>query len=125
MRRFLPLLTLAVALTTACNTDLLGPGSSVRGSYALRTINGSTLPYSVSYNRRITQEKLSLNRDGSYDDVAYYDDGTSYTEYGYYTQNNTAITFNDQTDNITYQGSVSGSVLTVISGGYTAVYQKN
>lgn len=125
MRRLLPLLTLAVALTTACSTDLLGPGSSVSGRYTLRTINGSPLPYMVSYGRRLTQEKLTLNQDGSYDDVAYYDDGTSYDEFGYYTQNNNAITFNDQTDNITYQGSLSGNVLTVISGGYTATYQRN
>lgn len=125
MRRLVPLLTLAVALTAGCNSDSTGPSGSVVGSYSLRTINGNSLPYTVNYNTTINSELLTLNNDGTYTDVAYYNNGNSYVESGYYVQNNNAITFNDQTDGITYQGSVSGSVLTEITNGYTAAYQKN
>lgn len=125
MRRLVPLLTLAVALTTACNSDSTGPNGSIVGSYSLRTINGSPLPYTVNYNTTINSELLTLNNDGTYTDVAYYSNGNSYVESGYYSQNNNALTFNDQTDGITYQGSVSGNVLTEITNGYTAAYQKN
>ena len=125
MRRLLPFAFAAVALTAACNSDSTGPNGSIVGTYSLRTINGSPLPYQVGYNQTITSEQLALNNDGSYSDIAYYSNGTSYQEVGYYSANNNAITFNDQTDGITYQGSVSGNVLTEINGGYTAAYQKN
>lgn len=125
MRRLIPALALALAVATGCSSDSTGPNGSIVGTYSLRTINGYQLPYSVGYNRSITSETLTLNNDGSYNDAAYYSDGTSFVEYGYYSQQNNAITFNDQTDNYTYQGSISGSVLTEITPGYTATYQKN
>jgi len=58
-------------------------------------------------------------------DIASYSDGSTFREFGSYTLNNNAITFFDQSDGITYQGSISGNVLTEISGQYTSVYQKN
>lgn len=125
MRRFIPLLALAVAMATACTNDSTSPNGSIVGTYSLRTINGSPLPYNVNFNSTVTSELLTLNRDNSYSDVAQYSNGTSFVEQGYYSQYNNAITFNDQTDGLQYQGSISGNVLTEITSGYTAAYQKN
>jgi hypothetical protein len=125
VRRLIPIVTLAAAFAAGCSNSSTSPSGSIVGTYTLQTINGSTLPYTVSSTRAISSEQLSLNNDGTYNDVSRYTDGSSFTEVGYYTQYNNAITFNDQTDNLTYQGSVSGNVLTEISNGFTAAYQKN
>jgi hypothetical protein len=75
---------------------------------------------------------LTLNSNGTYIDVATFSNAGSSTEQGLWSINNNLITFEDQTDGITYTGSVSGSVLTEtfsnngnFSGSVTEVYQKN
>ena len=125
MRLFVPLAAAAILFTSACANDVTGPSGSVAGTWSLRTLNSTALPYTFSPNTTIVSEQLTLSSDGSYNDVASYSDGSVFREFGFYTLNNNAITFNDQTDNITYQGSISGNVLTEISGQYTSVYQKN
>jgi hypothetical protein len=126
MRKITTLLGLALAFTAACGMgDATAPSATIEGSYSLRTVNGASLPYSFSSGYMLMSETLTLRTDGTYDDVGRYDDGTTTTEIGYYTASNGAVTFHDQTDNIVYQGSISGNVLTEISGGFTAVYQKN
>ena len=126
MRRITALLALGLALTTACGmSDATSPSGSLQGTYALRSINGAALPYRFANGLQLTSETLTLNGDGSYNAIGRYSDGSTTTEVGYYTAANNAITFNDQTDNFVYQGSISGNVLTQITGGFTAVYQKN
>jgi len=126
MRLFVPIVAAAMLFTSACANDATSPNGSITGSYSLRTLNGSSLPFSLG-NTTLVSERVMLNSDGSYNDVATYSDGSTFNEFGFYTQNNNAITFNDQTDGITYQGSLSGSVLTEISnnGQFTAVFQKD
>src|SRR3569833_3194012 len=127
MRYLLPIFA-ALSLATACaNNDAVSPNGNVSGRYDLRTLNGSPLPYAINSRISVTAEVLTLNSDGSYSDVASYSDGTTFTELGYYSVFNNAITFQDQTaGGITYQGSISGDVLTEITGNgqFTAVYQR-
>ena len=128
MRRFVSVLVAAFALSAAACTDnnsITSPTVDIVGTWSLRTLNGSQLPYNLG-NRAIVSEQLSLNSDGTYTDVATYSDGNFFNEFGYYTANNNVITFQDQTDNIVYTGSISGSVLTEIDNttGFTSVYQK-
>jgi hypothetical protein len=126
--RYLKTIFAAVALATATactNNDVVSPNGTVVGSWNLRTINGSTLPYFIDSRTELMSEQLNLYSDGTYADVASYSDGTTFTENGFYTVNNNAITFNDQTDRLTYSGSVSGDVLTEISGSFTSVYQRD
>jgi hypothetical protein len=125
MRYFVPILAAAMAFTTACANDSTSPTVSATGTWNLRTLNGSTLPFPISSSTMITGEQLTLNNDGTYTDVATYSNGSYYTEYGYYTISGNAINFIDQTDNIQYQGSISGDVLTEFSGQYTSVFQKS
>lgn len=127
MRYLMPLFA-AVTLATAAacsNNDAVSPNGSIVGTYNLRTLNGQPLPYSINSRTALVGEQLSLNNDGTYTDVASYSDGSNFNEVGYYLVNNNAITFQDQTDNLTYQGSISGDVLTEISGSFTSVYQRN
>ena len=122
---------LAFLVVLAACSDATGPSGSVVGSYQLKTINGNPLPYSFSAyggsSAVLESDVLTLNSDGTYSDVGQYSSAqgnTSITENGTWTNNNGSITFDDQTDGIEYQGSVSGTVLTEIVDNYTEVYQK-
>ena len=124
-------LLLAVVALAACN-DSTSPNGNVAGTYSLRTINGSNLPYTFSDNSVLTSDQLTLNSNGTYVDIATFSNAGSQQEQGLWSINNNLITFEDQTDGITYTGSVSGSVLTEtfpsngsFSGSVTEVYQKN
>ena len=126
MRFFVPVFALAATLATACSgNDATSPNVSITGTWNLRTLNGSPLPVAVAPGSTIIAEQLTLNSDGTYTDVASYSNGTSFNEFGYFSVSNNLITFNDQTDHITYTGSISGSVLTEVSGQFTSVYQKD
>jgi hypothetical protein len=128
MRRIALALTLGLALGLgACNSDSTGPNGSVVGSYQLQRINGNTLPYTFPSGATITSEQFTLNSDGTYTDIANYSNASTYIERGSFSANGGAVQFIP--DNVTiptYQGSVSGSVLTIISqnSGYSSVYQK-
>jgi lipopolysaccharide export system protein LptA len=124
-RMLVSMLAATMMAATACTNDATSPTVSTAGTWNLRTLNGQQVPVQVGNNVVITGEQLTLNGDGTYNDVVFYSTGNSSTEFGYYTLNNNAITFVDQTDNITYSGSISGDVLTAISGNFTSVYQKS
>jgi len=127
MRYLTSILTAVVLATaTACNSsDAVSPSGSVVGTWNLRTLNGQTLPVALGSGAVLDAEQLRLNNDGSYSDIASYSDGTSFTEVGFYDINNNLITFQDQTDRISYTGSVSGDVLTESNNGFVGVYQRN
>lgn len=119
------ILGLALALVAGCTTDATGPSVSLDGSYSLRTVNGFTLPYTFSSGVTLTSDVLTLNSDGSYVDVSTYSNAPSSTHTGYFTSiNGAAVTFTDLSSGLTYQGSLSGSVLTEILNGFTQAYLK-
>ena len=109
----------------ACSLDSTGPNGSVAGNYSLRTINGQSLPYTFSGGLRLMSDDLTLLSDGTYQDVSRYDDGTSFVDEGDYTSNNGAVTFYSSTTGGTYQGSVSGDVLTQLYNNYTQVFERD
>ena len=123
MRR---LVMFALASTlAACSLDSTGPNGSVAGNYSLRTINGQSLPYTFSGGLRLMSDDLTLMSDGTYQDVSRYDDGTSFVDEGDYESYNGAITFYSSTTGETYQGSVSGDVLTQLINSYTQVFERD
>jgi len=129
MRR-IALLAAVVALA-ACNNDSTSPNGSAQGSYSLHTVNGNALPFTFSDGSVLVSDQLTLNANGTYVDVATFSNAGTATEQGLWSINNNLISFQDQTDNFSYQGSLSGSVLTESfpasrgSGSITEVYQKN
>lgn len=123
MRR-LALLALAMGMA-ACANDATSPSTSINGNYNLTTINGTSLPYTFTNGTQLVSEQLVLNTDGTFTDAARYSNGQTRTSVGYYTSLNGSISFNDQTNGITYQGSLSGTVLTEIVSGFTETFQKS
>ena len=123
MRRLVLFAMASTLALAACTADSTGPNGSVAGNYSLQRINGQTLPYTFSSGLRLTSDQLTMNRDGTYEDVSRYSDGSSFVDDGDYTSYNGAITFYSTTGQ-TYQGSVSGDVLTQVLNGYTQVFQR-
>jgi hypothetical protein len=116
---------LALAMTMAgCSVDSTSPNGSVSGTYDLRRINGDLLPYTFPGGATLFDDQLTLYRDGSYVDESRYDSGTSVSDEGYYTSYNGSVTFQSTRNNVTYQGSLSDDVLTVITNGYTQVFER-
>ena len=123
MRKF-GALVLALGLA-ACANDSTAPSTSVDGSYNLKSVNGTTLPYTFGNGLQLVNEQLVLNTDGSFTDASQYSNGQTSVDSGYWTNLNGSITFNDVTAGFTYQGSLSGTVLTDLVSGYTQTFQKN
>jgi hypothetical protein len=122
MRR-LAMFALAGTLA-ACSLDSTGPNGSVAGTYRLRTINGQTLPYTFSSGLRLTSDELTLYRDGTYEDVSRYSDGSTFVDEGDYTNYNGALSFYSTSGQV-YQGSVSRDILTQVLNGYTQVFERD
>jgi hypothetical protein len=122
MRRFL---VLAMAATlAACNNDVTAPSSgTIVGTYALRSVNGIPLPYTFSNGATLSQDVLTLNNDGSFQDISTFTNGQTSTETGFYTNINGAVQFTDNAG-FSFQGSVSGDVLTELVSGYTQAFQR-
>ncbi len=126
-----------VAGLAACS-DMTGPSGSVSGRYVLRTVNGAYLPFGIGQDNTgayvdVIADTLWLNASGTYEDrVTFrnsYNDGTAsfdqQIEDGTWNATNGAIQFYDQTDGgVTYNGSLSGSILTEMAQGYTQVYAR-
>jgi len=123
---FVPLLAATLAFGAACANDATSPSVSITGNWTLRTLNGQSLPVQTAFNTVVTSEQRTLNPDGSYNDIVTYSNGSSSSEFGFYTITGNSITFTDQTDNnFQYTGSISGNVLTTFDGNFTSVYQKS
>ena len=73
MRR--ALIGLVVVFSVACFSDTLTGSSTVNGSYVLRTINGSQLPYTTAGS--------GANKTETLDDVINFYEGGTYAESGH------------------------------------------
>ena len=122
MRRFA---MFALAGTLAgCSIDSTGPYGSVEGSYTLRTINGQPLPYTFPSGRRLVDDRLVLHRDGSFEDISTYSDGSTTYDDGDYENYNGSLTFYSTMGDV-YQGSVTRDVLTQFINGYTQRFERD
>ena len=133
MRRFVALL--AFAALAACGGDSSTSPASVTGSYTLRTVNGTPLPYTLiqlgNFKYEITSDVITLNDGGTFTesgaDRTTEEDGTvttsTITDAGTYTLAGTAITLNSP-DSGSINGSVSDGTLTLTGEGVVAVYSK-
>jgi len=136
MKRFAALLFALAIVNCGGSDSSVGPNASVGGTWNLRSINGTPLPANfVDQGTTLTITSSTLTMSGStsgaYNEVIAYRavsggqtvTGTQ-TEVGTWSANGGSITFNDQTDRTTYQGSVSGNTLTEIVNGFTQVYSR-
>ena len=138
MRKYFVAIALgALAMSSVACSDIVGGygGSSIEGSYELRTFNGFTLPTIASSNafeqRDILEETFTIYSDGTYtDDYTLRISNQSgqrtetFRDTGTYQQNNTALVFRDSATGDQFNGSVTGNVLTVTYLGDVYVYQR-
>ena len=113
----------AVALLGACGSDSTGPrNTNVSGTYALTTVDGSSLPFTIPNtgdNTVIVENAtVTLNADSSYTAVASGtengDPATIITDAGHYSVSGSQVTFTSSViQGGNYTGTVSGSTLTV------------
>jgi hypothetical protein len=123
MRR-IAFFALTAASLSACSLDSLGPSASVPGTYTLRKINGSTLPYTFTSGQRLISDDLTLYRDGTFIDVSRYDTGETITDEGFYTNDNGSLNFESSETGLVYQGSITDDVLTEVVNGFTQVFER-
>ena len=123
MRR-IAFFALTAASLCACSLDSVGPSGSVTGTYTLRRINGSTLPYTFTSGQRLISDDLTLYRDGTFIDVSRYDTGETTTDEGFYTNDNGSLNFESSETGLVYQGSITDDVLTEVVNGFTQVFER-
>jgi hypothetical protein len=136
MRRLFPKVWIAaavLAIAGACGSDdSTSPTLGASGSWSLQTINGAVLPVTIGSGLdavTVLASNLTISSNGNYQEVvtlrpAGTTTNTTFTEVGTWSIVNGTVTFNDQTDGITYQGVVSGNTLTEITSGFTSVYAR-
>ena len=138
MRRLVALLPVFAALVTltACGSDSAtnaGP-ASVAGTYTLRTVNGSPLPYTVfqidNDKYEITGGAVTLKEGGTWTQSAAdrMTEGLSvvtstFTATGTYTLSGSSITLVSPGTGI-ISGSVDSGTLSLTQDGVVAVYRK-
>jgi hypothetical protein len=123
MRR-IAFFALTAASLSACSLDSVGPSGSMTGTYTLRKINGSTLPYTFTSGQRLISDDLTLYRDGTFIDVSRYDTGETNTDEGFYTNDNGSLNFESSETGLVYQGSITDDVLTEVVNGFTQVFER-
>ncbi len=136
-RIFMSLILAVLPNVVACSGgDSTAPTqTSVAGTWTLRTINGSGLPFTVvqvgADKVEITSDVLTVASGGAFTQlttVRITEGGRVTTETipdaGNYGLNGTAVSFTFNSDGSTGTGTLSGSTLTVASSGFSQVYQK-
>ena len=131
MRRIL--MTLVLAAAAACGDNSTGLGASVEGTYTLRTINGTALPYTVQSGTttvRVIDDVITLNLNGTYSEIGHTQttfNGVTTTDTGTdtgtYTTAGTAITLRSN-DGTSISGTVNGGTLTIVDQGLAAVFTR-
>ena len=121
-------IVLLVAGIAACSdnsNNTVIPIQSIPGDYALKTLNGSPLPFTFADSIILNTDILSLKDGGTFIETMSLADGRVVVDSGVYTTNNNFLTITDETAGFTYSASLSGSVLTaVFPTGLTEVFQK-
>lgn len=119
---FIAVLALGLA---ACSGDSTSPGVGLRGDFALRTVNGQSLPFTFSDGSTVTSDVLTFFSDGTYSESIQLADGEILVDQGEYSDLNGSIQIFDETLGVQYSASLSGSVLTAFfDNGLTEVFQK-
>jgi hypothetical protein len=128
---------LAVALVIACGggSDPASPGDSVVGTYALRTINGATLPAVLGTEQGVTVSvtagALTLRADRTFSatvtarGVGVGTDNTlTSTSAGTYSVSGNAVTLVDASDTSRLTGSYANGSVTLTEDRFVSVYTR-
>ena len=109
--RYLAIALLAIGMA-ACTNDSTSPNGNVRGTYNLRTVDGSQLPISVDNGCTLTSDQLTMASNGAYEEDFFYSDCNGTSDTGTYSVTNNVVDFFSDFGS-SFTGSVSGNVLTI------------
>ena len=125
-----------LGLLTACGSDSSTQPTSntIAGSWALQTVNGSTLPFTYSQQGANKAEVLSdvatVDAHGAYTQITQVRltingqvTTQSLSDAGTYTLNGTALTLKSN-DGSSVTASLSGSTFTLVIDGVAYIYKK-
>ena len=127
--------TLAFTLAACGSDSATSPTSvSVNGTYSLRTVNGSAVPFilqgSGANKVEIVSDVFTFSSGGTFSERAvlrFTENGVvrdeNYDDSGTYTKSGTAITLR-YTDSSTGSGTVDGNTMTLSGQGYSFVYAR-
>jgi hypothetical protein len=137
MKKNLLLAFALISLSLGCGGDSTSPGdgASIVGTWDLRTINGSPMPFvltqSATFKDEIVSDVLAMNEDRTGTEVfierqttngvATTDTTTSATTWS---QSNAAVTVTFPSDGSAVHGTVSASTFVLAETGITAVYDR-
>lgn len=134
MRRLIPLVALAVAVACGSDSTTQPTVASLAGTWALKSVNGSPLPFTLTSTSTSKLELLSdvvnAAANGTYTENLQFRTTINgqattqnQTDAGTFTVNGTAVTLNStQAGSIT--GALSGNTLTLTEEGYVWVFAK-
>jgi hypothetical protein len=123
-------------LALACGSDSsTTPGGTIAGTWSLKTINGTSLPFIVAQTGadklEIVSDVYVISGTGSFTETTTLRATTngvattqSVADAGSYTLNGTAITVRYNSDGSSVTGSWSGNTITVTQDGLAAVYTR-
>jgi hypothetical protein len=129
------LLALSMLVSVACFDDYSTAVGTVTGTYTLRTINGSALPYTydvdASTRKEIVDDMITLFSGGSYSrvqhatvTVAGQTTGQTNTESGAYLLLGTSVTLNPSPAGRSTVTTVDGKTMTLVESGITWTFMK-
>ena len=133
------ILAAAVVAAAACGGDSgTGPAPSINGTYALKTVNSSPLPYALPDDGtgkvEIVADSYSLAADGKYTSVTQIrvtPTGGATTDLtvdskGTFTRSGNSVTLTDADDPTNViTATVDGTNLTISVDGFVLVYQRS
>lgn len=135
MIRILPVALVLVA-AIACKESITASGDRTEyaGNYAMQSINGGALPFTVlttdDVKLEITYDTIYLSTSGNFRDVTRYRrttkgvvDYPADTLDGNWTVRGQTVTMDSNTG-FTFQGNVAGNTLTILGTGITTVYAR-
>lgn len=122
-----------VVLTTACSGDDIAGSPTTTGAYSLRTVNGSSLPYTItsgtSSGTVIVDDVMNLYQGGTFAGTRHFRATATApietrSETGTYTFFGNSISFRVNETGLTKVAIGDGSQMTFIEQGLTMVFRK-
>ena len=132
--RKLPVVLIAAVIAAACGDSSTGPDlASSAGNYAMRSINGALLPFTLlttaDVKLEITSDTLYLTTNGHFADIGHYRrttlgvvDFPADTLAGDWTIRGTTLSMTSPQG--TFTGNLVGNTLTIEGAGISSVYTK-
>ena len=135
MRKVSIALVVSLSLSLACSDGGVVGSSTVNGTYTLRTVNGSPLPYTMpgggAVKTEILSDAITLFQGGTFSrarDSRITENGQTTSRYetetGSYSLFGTSITLNSIATGKATLATINANTMTIVEPGVTSVFSK-